>query len=64
MPPATKTNSSPPSDARLMRTAPGLMRVISGVWRGMMPSSPLSPGSATKLASPEKICSSAETTST
>ena len=38
MPPATNTNSSSPSapslPARLMRTAPGLMRVISGVWRG------------------------------
>jgi hypothetical protein len=40
---------------RSMRTAPGLMRVISGVWRGRMPSSPFSPGSATNLASPEKI---------
>ena len=47
-----------------MRTAPGLMRVISGVWRGRMPSSPISPGSATNLASPEKMLSSAETTST
>ena len=28
------------------------MRVISGVWRGRMPSSPLSPGSATNCASP------------
>jgi len=34
MPPATKTNSSWPLSARRMRTAPGLMRVISGVWRG------------------------------
>jgi hypothetical protein len=33
MPPATKTNSSLPS-AISMRTEPGLMRVISGVWRG------------------------------
>jgi hypothetical protein len=41
MPPATKTNSSsPPLSAISMRTAPGLMRVISGVWRGRMPSSP------------------------
>jgi hypothetical protein len=40
-----------------MRTAPGLMRVISGVWRGRMPSSPFSPGSATNLASPEKMLS-------
>ena len=32
-PPATKTNSSLPS-AFSMRTEPGLMRVISGVWRG------------------------------
>ena len=47
-----------------MRTAPGRMRVISGVWRGKMPSSPASPGSATNLASPEKIDSSALTTST
>jgi hypothetical protein len=38
-----------------MRTAPGLMRVISGVWRGRMPSSPFSPGRATNLASPEKM---------
>src|SRR5450631_1599815 len=29
-----------------------------------MPSSPISPGRATNFASPEKICSSAETTST
>jgi hypothetical protein len=47
-----------------MRTAPGLMRVISGVWRGRMPSSPFSPGSATNLASPLKMLSSALTTST
>src|SRR5206468_7805651 len=64
MPPATKTNSTSPVSARSMRTAPGLMRVISGVWRGRMPSSPFSPGSATNFASPEKTCSSAETTST
>src|SRR6218665_1794084 len=32
-PPATKTNSSLPS-AISMRTEPGLMRVISGAWRG------------------------------
>ena len=38
-----------------MRTAPGLMRVISGVCLGRMPSSPDSPGSATNFASPEKI---------
>jgi hypothetical protein len=31
MPPATKTNSSSPLSARSMRTAPGLMRVMSGV---------------------------------
>ena len=30
---ATNTNSSPPS-AVWMRTEPGRMRVISGVWRG------------------------------
>jgi hypothetical protein len=64
MPPATKTNSSSPLSARSMRTAPGLMRVISGVCRGSTPSSPLSPGSATNLASPEKMFCSAETTST
>jgi hypothetical protein len=34
MPPATNTISSSPLSARAMRTAPGLMRVISGVWRG------------------------------
>ena len=34
MPPATKTNSSSSLSARWMRTAPGLMRVMSGVWRG------------------------------
>ena len=40
------------------------MRVISGVWRGYTPSSPASPGSETNVASPEKIDSSALTTST
>jgi hypothetical protein len=40
------------------------MRVISGVCRGRMPSSPFSPGSATNFASPEKMDSSALTTST
>ena len=49
-----------PLDAH--RTRP--MRVISGVWRGRMPSSPDSPGRATNFASPEKMLSSAETTST
>ena len=47
-----------------MRTDPGRMRVINGVWRGKIPSSPASPGNATKRASPEKIDSSALTTST
>src|SRR5690606_32454991 len=64
MPPATNTNSSSACSETLMRTAPGRMRVISGVWPGKMPSSPDSPGSATNSASPEKISSSAETTST
>src|SRR5574344_2812563 len=63
MPPATKTNSSPPS-AFSIRTEPGLMRVISGVCLGKMPSSPASPGNATKRAAPEKMDSSALTTST
>src|SRR5450830_1516732 len=63
MPPATNTNSSPPS-AVSMRTEPGLIRVMSGVWPGRIPSSPASPGRATNLASPEKIDSSALTTST
>ena len=40
------------------------MRVISGVCRGRMPSSPPSPGKATNFASPEKIDASADTTST
>jgi len=47
-----------------MRTAPGFIRVISGMWPGRMPSSPVSPGKATNSASPEKICSSALTIST
>ena len=64
MPPLTKINCSSPPPAGTMRTAPGLMRVMSGVWRGRMPSSPASPGSATNFASPEKMLSSAETTST
>src|SRR3569833_1164682 len=63
MPPATNTNSSSPFSAS-MRTAPGRIRVMSGVWPGRMPSSPASPGSATNFAWPEKICSSALTTST
>jgi hypothetical protein len=36
----------------LTRTAPGLMRVISGMWPGMMPSSPASPGRTTNSARP------------
>ena len=47
-----------------MRTAPGLICVSSGVCRGRMPSSPTTPGSTTNSAGPEKICSSALTTST
>jgi hypothetical protein len=44
---------------------PGLMRVISGAWRGRMPSSPFAPGSATTISPrPEKIVASALTTST
>ena len=45
-------------------TAAASIIYISGVWRGRMPSSPLSPGSATNLASPEKMLSCALTTST
>src|SRR3970040_475297 len=33
-PPATKINSSAPPPAGWMRTVPGLMRVMRGVWRG------------------------------
>jgi hypothetical protein len=47
-----KTNSSLPSGFS-MRTEPGRTRVIRGVWRAKMPSSPDSPGSTTKRASPE-----------
>ena len=47
-----------------MRTAPGLMRVISGVWPGRMPSSLPSPGRRRTWPRRRRCCSSAETTST
>src|SRR5258706_8440434 len=37
MPPATKISCSSPPPAAVMRTAPGLMRVMRGVWRGELP---------------------------
>jgi hypothetical protein len=48
-----KSSSSP----AVTTTLPGLRRVISGAWRGAMPSSPSSPVATTRVASPWKICS-------
>src|ERR1700761_7616640 len=42
---------------------PGFRRVISGAWRGVMPSSPSSPVATTITASPWKISASALTMS-
>src|SRR5690606_30849092 len=44
-------------------TLPGLSRVISGAWRGAMPSSPISPVATTMVASPVYISASALTMS-
>ncbi len=46
------------------RISPGFSGEISGVWRGAMPTSPITAGANTMYASPEKIDSSALTMST
>src|SRR5699024_4496022 len=50
--------------ARTILTVPGRIRDIKGVCPGSIPSSPASPGKATKVASPVNRESSALTTST
>src|SRR5690606_32062180 len=62
MPPEiAKSSVSPPGC--VTTTLPGLSRVISGAWRGAMPSSPISPVATIISASPWKISCSALTMS-
>src|SRR5690606_37332435 len=60
-PPMAKSRTLP--SGWVTTTLPGLSRVISGAWRGAMPSSPISPVATTRVASPWKISASALTMS-
>jgi hypothetical protein len=61
--PPTKNDSSSPSGG-CTRTVPGLSVVSNGAWRGAMPTSPITAGANTIMASPLWMWPSALTMST